>query len=83
MPITESAKKYHFGNIEPQQLRDYSGPGNTLLYEGFSVQGTPQASPGWVILKHIFDGNNMDKGTSMLVGKSYSIRSSYTFPPLT
>jgi hypothetical protein len=83
MPLTESAKKKLFGQAEPKHLRDYGGPGNTLLYEGYAIQNTPIDYPGWVILKHAFDVNNMDTGDSMLVGKSWSIRASYTFPALT
>ena len=81
MPLTESAKRYYFGSKEPQQLRDYSGAGNTLLYEGYAVQGLAEDQPGWVIVLHAIDGStNMDNGQKLLAGQSWSLRTYLTFP---
>ena len=79
MPLTESSKKYFFGNSEPQKLRDWSGPNGQLLYEGYAVQGMPQDSSGWVLYKHFFDGSSNDTGDMMLSGKSWALRAVYTF----
>lgn len=77
--MTESSKKYFFTSVEPQVLRDYSGPGNTLLYEGFAAPGVKTDEKGWVIVVHDFDANNMDIGQRTKSGLEWDLRSFYTF----
>jgi hypothetical protein len=79
MPLTESFKKRIFGNTEPQQQRDYSGPGNTLLYEGYATPGIKTSTAGYVIVKHSFDVNNMDIESQPKVGLIWDLRSVYDY----
>ena len=79
MPLTESAKKYSFGHVEPQQLRDYSGPGNTLLYEGYGTPGIATSTAGWIIVKHSYDVNGADNQTQPKYGLIWDLRGIYNY----
>ncbi len=79
MPLTESFKKKQFGNTEPQQERDYSGPGNTLLYEGYATPGVLTSVAGWVIIKHSFDSGNMDTQSQPKIRVIWDLRSIYDY----
>lgn len=79
MPLTESAKKWSFGNIEPQQLRDYSGPGNSLQYEGYATPGVSEDTAGWVIIKHEFNAGNADTGGKPKYGLIWTLRAIYSY----
>lgn len=77
--LTESAKKRTFGNVEPQQMRDYSGPGGTLLYEGYATPGISTAIAGWVIVKHSFNSGNADIETQPKYGLIWDLRTIYDY----
>lgn len=79
MPLTESAKKKYFGNTEPQQRRDYSGPGDTMLYEGYAAPGVSEDTAGWIIAKHSFDSNNADTESQPKWGLIWTLRSIYDY----
>lgn len=79
MPLTESAKKKNFGNVEPQQRRDYSGPGNTMLYEGYAAPGVSEDVAGWIIVKHSFDSNNADSESQPKYGLVWTLRAIYNY----
>lgn len=79
MPLTESAKKKYFGNTEPQQMRDYSGPGSTMLYEGWAAPGVSTSVAGWIIAKHSFDVNNADIESQPKFGLIWDLRSIYDY----
>lgn len=77
--LTESQKKFQFGNTEPQQRRDYSGAGNTLEYEGYASPGTAETTAGWVIIKHTVNNDNADVQSQPKFGVIWTIRSMYNF----
>lgn len=79
LPLTESAKKKNFGNVEPQQMRDWSGPGGALLYEGYATPGISQNVSGWCIIKHSFDSNNFDNESQPKFGLIWAIRTIYDY----
>lgn len=79
MALTESAKRYFFGHVEPQQLRDYSAAGNALLYEGYATPGVATSTAGWVIVKHSYDSNNADNQTQPKAGLIWDLRSIYDY----
>lgn len=72
--LTESAKKFSFGHVEPQQRRDYSGPGNSLLYEGYATPGISEDTAGWIIIKHSFNAGNMDTESQPKYGCIWTLR---------
>ncbi len=79
MSLTESFKKKWFGKVEPQQLRDYSAPGNALLYEGYATPGISEDTAGWVIVKHSYDGNGADDQTQPKLGVIWDLRTVYNY----
>lgn len=79
MPLTESAKKFWFGNVEPQYRFDPSGPGGTILYEGYATPGVSEDLPAWVVVKHTFDGNNVDIEGQPKYGIVWTLRATYDF----
>lgn len=79
MPLTESAKKYNFGNTEPQQRRDYGGPGSALLYEGYASPGTSEDTAGWVIVKHSFNVDGFDTESQPKRGLIWTLRAIYNY----
>lgn len=79
MPLTLTAQKEFFGTAEPKKLRDWSGPCNQLLYEGYAVHTAGEADPAWVIYKHYFDANNKDSGDKHIFGGVWTLRSLYAF----
>jgi hypothetical protein len=76
---SESFKRYHFGQAEPQALRDWSGINGQLVYEGYASPGLGTDKPGWVIIKHSFDGNGNDSQSQPLSGKVWDLRTFYDF----
>lgn len=79
MPLTESFKKKIFGNTEPQQRRDYSAPGNALLYEAYATPGISEDTMGWVIIKHSYDANGADNETQPKWPLIYTLRAIYSY----
>lgn len=79
MPLTESAKRYFFGHVEPQQMRDYSGPNNAMVYEGYATPGQPTSTACWVIVKHSFDGNGADDQSQPKSGLIWDLRITYNY----
>lgn len=79
MPLTENFIRKNFGNIQPQEERDYSGPGNTLLYEGWATPGVSTATSGWTIIKHSFNAGNMDTQSQPKIGIIWDLRTIYNY----
>lgn len=79
MPLTEKAQAYNFGHAEPQQRRDYSGPGSALIYEGYATPGISEDTAGWVIIKHSFDGSGFDTESQPKFGLIWTLRTIYSY----
>lgn len=80
MTIPEQFYHYWFTqNSTPQDNYDYDGAGN-LIYQGMAQVGIDPAAQGWVITKYIYDGSNRMIHDSTLVNKTWSLRTTYTFP---
>lgn len=79
MPLTESAKKHWFGNVEPQYRFDYSGPTGMMKYEGYASPGVPETTAGWVIIKHSFNSDNADIEGQPKYGLIWSLRTIYNY----
>ena len=79
MPLTDQAIKKTFGNIEPQQRRDYTGPLNSLLYEAYATPGISEDIAGWVIIKHTVDANGYDLASQPKYGLVYTLRNIYNY----
>lgn len=78
MPLSESAKKFWFGNIEPQYRLDYSGTGGAIKYEGYATPGTSEDAAGWVILEHT-TVNGADTAGKPKYGLVWTLRAIYNY----
>lgn len=79
MPLTESAKKRNFGNVQPQDRRDYSGTNNAMVYEGYATPGISEDTPGWIIIKHTIDGTGLDVESQPKYGVIWTLRTIYNY----
>lgn len=79
MPLTQTANRKQFGNVEPQQRRDWTGPSSQLLYEGYAAPGVSEDTAGWVIIKHSFDASSNDKESQPKYGLIWTLRSIYDY----
>ena len=86
MPLSESAKRFRFGNAEPSYLVDYDSNGN-LIYEGYSSPGTPETTAGFTIMKHVYQAVTISGATiyediysSILDKVIWDLRTMYNFP---
>lgn len=77
--LTDQAIRKTFGNIQPQERRDYSGPGNSLQYEAYATPGISEDTAGWVIIKHSFNGGNADIESQPKYGLIYTLRTIYDY----
>ncbi len=79
MPLTSQFIKKNFGNIQPQERRDYSGNMNSLLYEGYATPGISEDTAGWLIIKHTVDGSGYDIESQPKLGLIWTMRSIYNY----
>lgn len=77
--LTEHAIRKTFGNVQPQERRDYSGPGGNLQYEAYAAPGISEDTAGWLIVKHSFDANNTDIEAQPKYGLIYTLRAIYDY----
>lgn len=79
MPLTELFVKKNFGNIQPQERRDYSGSMNSLLYEGYGTPGISEDTAGWTIIKHTVDGSGYDIESQPKLKLVWTLRAIYSY----
>lgn len=87
MTIPEQFYHYWFTqNSTPQDNYDYDAAGN-MIYQGMAQVGTDPGAQGWVITKYVYSTIVVGANTiyilihdSTLTNKTWSLRSTYTFP---
>jgi len=77
--LTDQAIKKTFGNVQPQERRDYSGTGNSLIYEGYATPGITEDIAGWVIIKHTVDADGFDTESQPKYGLIWTLRAIYSY----
>lgn len=77
--LTDQAIKKTFGNVQPQERRDYTGTLNSLLYEGYATPGISEDTAGWVIIKHTVDGSGYDLESQPKYGLIWTLRAIYNY----